>query len=112
MICFHLHSGHKLGAAVASPSGRHPHGPARGPPAEAAGVLALSARAAVVRAGVPGRNGPGRRDAGLGPRAAAAAGALGPEAEAADPAADPDRRIPAAARAAVSPARGPAPGTH
>lgn len=102
-------SGHQFGASPASPSGRHPDGPARGPsPATAAtaGVLAVPARSAVV---LPG---PGRRGGGFGPRAAAAAGAADPEAEAADPAADPHRRVPAAARAAVPAARGPAAGTH
>lgn len=105
-------SGHQLSAAPASPSSRHPHGPARGPPppptaAAAAGVLALSTRSAVNRPGVAGRDGSGRRGRRgrcLGARAAAAAGASDPEAEAADPAADPHRRVPAAARAAVPPA--------
>lgn len=102
-------SGHQLGASPASPSSRHPDGPARGPSpaaAAAAGVLDVPARSAVV---LPG---PGRRGGGFGPRAAAAAGAADPEAEAADPAADPHRRVPAAARAAVPAARGPAAGTH
>lgn len=102
-------SGHQLCASPASPPGRHPNGPTRGPSpatAAAAGVLAVPARSAVV---LPG---PGRRGGGLGPRAAAAAGAADPEAEAADPAADPHRRVPAAARAAVPAARGPAAGTH
>lgn len=116
-LCFHPCSGHQLGAAPASPSGRHPHGSTRGPsPATAAaGVLAVPARSAVVRPGVAGRDGPGRRGrrgGGLGTRAAAAARAADPEAEAADPTTDPHRRVPAAARAAVPPARGPAAGTH
>lgn len=100
-------SGHQLGAAPASPSSCHPHGPARGPPAAAAaaaaaGAVALSARSADTW------NGPGRRRRRrgrcLGAGAAAAAGAVTAEAEAADPAADPHCRVPAAARAAVPPA--------
>lgn len=86
-----LCSGHQLGAAPASPSGCHPHGSARGPPppppaTAAAGVLAVAARSA---AGpwAPGRSRHQRLDA----RAAAAAGATVPEAEAADPEADSHR---------------------
>ena len=87
-------SGHQLGAASASPSSRHPHGPARGPSAAAtaSGVLAVSARPAALGPG-SGR----RRACRLYVRAAAAAGAADPEAEAADPEADPHRRVPAAA---------------
>lgn len=85
-------SGHQLGAAPASPSSRHPHGPAHGPSpaptAAAAGVFALPARSAVHRL-------PGRKRAGftmlLCAGTAAAAGAADSEAEAADPAADPHR---------------------
>lgn len=100
-------SRHQLCAAPSSPSGRHPHGSARGPsPAAAAGVLALPARPAVARRRWRQRGG------GIGARAAAAGRAAGPETEAADPAADPHRRVPEAARAAVPPARGPAAGAH
>ncbi|XP_076858584.1 histone deacetylase 4 [Brachyhypopomus gauderio] len=52
----------------------------------------------------PGRPGPAG--------AAVAARAPGAEAPAADPTTASHRRVPAAARAAVTPARGPAPGTH
>lgn len=70
----------ECGAATASAAFCHPHGPACGSPVH------------------PGADG-------LGPaRAAAAAGASGPQAETADSEAAPDRRVSAAARAALAPA--------
>lgn len=92
-------SGHQLCASPASPSSSHPHGPARGPsPPSAAGVPALSTWSAAAR-GHWGCSGWWRwwRGRPFGVRPAAAAGASDTEAEAADPAADPHRRVPATA---------------
>lgn len=113
LSCF---SGHQLCAAPASPSSCHPHGPARGPsPTAAAGVPALSTRSAAPR-GHWDWSGWWRwrwwRGRPFGVRPAATAGASDTEAEAADPAADTHRRVPATARAAVSATRGPAAGAH
>lgn len=110
-------SGHQLGAAPASPSSCHPHGPARGPsPTATAGVPALPTGPAATRRRrdrpVWWRRRRRRHGRPSGVRPAATAGASDTEAEAADPAADPHRRVPAAARAAVPPARGPAAGAH
>lgn len=110
-------SGHQLGAAPASPSSCHPHGPARGPsPAATACVPALSTGPAVIRRRWDWSARWWRqrwwRGRPFGVWPAATAGASDPEAEAADPAADPHRRVPAAARAAVSPTWGPTAGAH
>lgn len=97
-------SGHQLCAAPASPSGCHPHGPARGPSptaaAAAAGVPALSTWSAAVWRHWDWSG--WWRGRPFGVRPAATAGASDTEAEAADPAADTHRRVPATARAAVS----------
>lgn len=87
-VCF---SGCEHGAARSRPPRRHPDGPARGP----AGAVA-----------VPGCGGGGAAGA------AAAAGVSHPEAEAGDPEAAADRRVPEAARAALTAARGTTAGAH
>lgn len=109
--CLSPLSGYQLCLALASSSRRHSHGPTGGPPpgAAAAAAAGLSSWPADGHVGPRWRR---WRSGSISEGAAASAGAAAAEAEAAAPAADPYRRVPAAARTAVAAARGAAAGAH